>query len=405
MLTIQDMRSPPLDTPVRVSAHFLKTHYPVLAGALDRLREWFAVPDETGVNGVSAQSYMTTVRATLANVLVSRLPLDRAWARLPQSTAAAAWRYFFAFIRRGGNIQLNLNAPPEPYRLDLAYLNDVMPVLDLIQNRSTTAPGSVMEPYGVGVCVRALWGLARPHVFHTLLLSEVMRRRPDGLYAPVTVEDDPTSRFATGTPAQRTAMAYLALWSYAGATPTEPDLPILLAVPRAAANTKQAAMTAKGPVSAAMWDLASRPPRALPPMPPEGNALLAGEAIDLAMVAPLFPPEDPGVPRLYAMVSPRWSGRGPITPDEVRHEEEVLAAFWQGPAPLPEPAPEPAQRPGWSLVVNVAGVGDEPDASPPDPAVDHGGESSRSVSEIHPTAILSHSQESDPDFDQPELPT
>lgn len=370
----------------------LRHDYPDLYQHVGLFHRWLDHYHRPG----TARSYTGAVRTSLVKMLIKRQPPAEALAASGAS-AGTAWRLFLAFLRMG--------SPP---RASMAPVGPAAPglvpeaILKLVRRHVATKLGDKMEEMGLGPCLRALWPVFGPTAYEfDAKLYHALWPSKDGLWLKPWSDPQPFSepylrtavdaaRVLRAGPDQLRAATFIALWSYAGADETQThhgDTPLLRASPAVLGETYEiVTMPAVG-----IWDVLGRPAAPLPVLPPEGEAVLAGEAIDLSGVEPLFPSEEAG--SFKTLWNRRWGATPPHTADERLAERIIFDAFhrvptfvaelqgsdatraaalsaqgifpaWADPAGAPlaygcDPGPgalkvDPVQP--WNLVVDVAGV-------------------------------------------------
>lgn len=317
--------------------------YPNLDEHIDRFADWLLFTHSGRFGTATTRAYTSAVRSVLVRMLVGGVPPSESMRRVVTS-GATAWRLFLAFSTRGGLISDGtasgaLFYDPEKAQLPKVFWNRVLPIM---RRHTRTALGDYYVRAGLDPHIRRMWWYARPSGYDGLKLGALLRRTAAGLYVLGTdAIDGPElpSRFR-GAPAHPDleSAIYLALWSHAGTAPDPDTTPLFLAVPAASATK-----ALRAPAPHGVWDAAGRPagPRRNPP--PEGFALLAGEAIDLAGVAPLHDEADAAM--LTRASNPKWTGYVGLTPEEVEQERAEVTT-------IHDPRPD-----GWVLRgVNIAGV-------------------------------------------------
>ena len=329
------------------------------------------------LNAQTAKSYMSWIRSSCVKMLISEQTPTEAFSN--GSGTGTAWRRFLAYLRMGPTTGLGLYLPktplPAPAGLDLIPA----PVLKHVRRHVQTALGDALEAQGIGWCVRALWPLVRLGRYQWMPLCNILwNGGGNGKWFRLFTKNPAypldqwpeTSQLEHADPAQLHAAVYMALWSWASASDISTAVPLLRTVPVAVAGPEDIALYHVPGSSNGMWDIAGRDPCDAPPLPPEGKALLAGEAIDMeSATLPVSLEAAEGISRLWGL---RWSARPPLTSDERGQEAREMAAFFNGeppPTPTLMPAPTPASA-GWALHVDVGGVaadGESPagDGEPP----------------------------------------
>lgn len=288
--------------------------------SIDQFGTWLAEPGAAGaalgVQGSTAKVYASAVRSTLVKMLILQQPTEQAMQSLG-SCAGTAWRLFLAYLRRPAAPGGGLGVIPDP-------------VLRAVRRRVQTALGDKLEAQGIGWCIRVLRPLVRPSDYANFLLGNVLWRsseRNDQMFS-LFIQNPRrgTSRLDGANPAQLHGAIYMALWSWAGVNWARATYPLLRTAPAFVAGGPEDEGRYRVPgTSNGMWDVCGRDATGPPPLPPEGLALLAGEAIDLAGVTPLSNPED--VANMKGLWSRRWSGGATLTVRDQVIERLDLAAF------------------------------------------------------------------------------
>lgn len=393
--------------PERVSASSIstfKSNYNDLHEMVQRFQAWMMAPTGGARARNTALAYASCVRTLLIRVLVRGEPPSVALMAGAWPSAGSAWRMFRAFTRLGGSfVEDGVNVTTSDVTAH------VPEVITLVDELFTTPLGDLLHAAGMTQCVRALWRVGLPDGLAAARLRTAFDQPDDGLFAL-----NPTAR-GLDAPAVR-ALARFALWSYAGSTPGL-DAPLLTAWPYDPVVT--AVQTAVP--TFAMWDIASRAPASNDILlPPEGEALLAGEAIDFGAVVPFGGDSSTALYLRYR--APRYAIRRDtgdrqaqiqrLAVERVRYnhmhhkrptsEREISDAY--GPVGLAAVtaafgAPQAAPTGDWSLVVDVADPedGDVAPQGPMQPA-------SRSVSMAGDPPASEHGLTDSEDFDPPAFP-
>lgn len=335
--------------------------YPNLNEHVKRFGEWLAYPHRHGarLRPSTARVYTSAVRSVLVKVMVCAQTPSEA-AQVIGAPAITAWRLFLAFTARGGLIGDGTPGGSLYYEPPPGVLPEA--VAQLLRRHTRTALGDHYTKVWMAGHIRCLWRYARPDSLGYLPLGALLRREPSGLYSlAINDLDGPElpSRFR-GAPVQPDleSAVYLALWSHAGTTPDLRRAPLFTAAPvilNSDAPNPLWDFDASIPTPApnAIWDVCGRPAGRRATLPPEGVALLAGEAVDLSGVMMSYKAFDGTMFAWGRAANYRWTGCEPLTPEEVEEEHREVLAFHD---PRPPPRPEPPLSKWMMQGVNLVGV-------------------------------------------------
>ncbi len=428
----------------RISA--FKSAYPLLEEALATYSMWLSGPRGPDLAQSTAAAYPSTLRGVFTRVLIERMPPSEAIRLAGSAAVGAALRAFLALATNGGFITWGPTEDMQIPRFDASLPPGFR---ELIQARVQTPLGDLLHAGGLTRCVRALWPAQLPDEVAMTPLRLVLTQ--EGALHRLT-----RSLLDAGPCIEVRALVRMALFSHAGgpllmgaAGPSNYEVALNTAWPFDPEAKKN-----PGPVQPyAFWDLAGR--LCLPDvdLPPEGEALMRGEAIDLAGVAPLT---DVSPATFRRLSGPRYAGvPKPTVEEAVRERARLMALFgepltvtdveaYHGPAGravadaachgaeawlavesrsltgaptsyrLIEAQQPAAATPAWALIVNVAGVpalgdshgdvGSLPPPTPTEPEVVD--QSSRTVSEEEGLRSVEVPLTAGEDaFDAPEVPS
>lgn len=340
----------------------------------------------------TAANYPSIIRGVFTRILIDHVPPSRALAMTSAASVSAAMRKFYAFAENGGWV----DGPPLEGALRYPPFIAVIPegIRALLRTRLNTRHGDLLARCNLVNSVQAVWSTTLPDDLAPSPVRFILSKVPgdNTLYQM----KDTMLEQRQGGDKDRPLRAFirLALFSYAGGQPPPwlpmgEEAPLIPAWPFDSDGPRRHVPPMGASV---LWDLAGRPSTDPSiPLPLEGEALLAGEAIDPTGASPLYP-DDLTPADFRGMTGSQHSRVSPMD-NEARIIEQLTmwanmrlggiseydlawthgtatgaglrglldagrvtlegGLVYLASAPAPAPAP-PA--PGWGLAVDVRGV-------------------------------------------------